>query len=361
MSPATTNSLTVIGEVRASAGETVSTSSAPTVSLSAQAAAAAGVTSVAPMLWSQLSTTPVIPLGGGSNATVSFAVRGPDPTETVVDIDGHQMNNGNTGDFDVSLLDPAALQEVQLVYGISPSSLIGPNTIGGGVNILTLEPTTTEHALLRLFGGSFGTFGSTAQSTGSDGRFGYAFSIHTVTSSGAVNQTVLAPLNGGSPSSDDETLQSVGSDSTGSSILTKLRYQLGGENGYGYVQLNFRNQNVLKDDSALLTNYTPPGFSGAVGDDAFHIGNAAAPLDDDDNAGGYQSFAGTWLAAHQANYGIDAQLPLGSQQTNGAPATMILREPYDIVELAVGYRSRAPTRNNTCTISATCLPTIGSR
>ncbi|MGA7202087.1 MAG: carboxypeptidase regulatory-like domain-containing protein, partial [Candidatus Cybelea sp.] len=120
LSQATTNSLTVIGEVRASAGETVSTASAPTISMSAQQAAATGTTSVAPMLWSQLSTTPVIPLGGGSNATVSFAVRGPDPTETVVDIDGHQMNNGNTGDFDVSLLDPAALQEVQLVYGIAP-------------------------------------------------------------------------------------------------------------------------------------------------------------------------------------------------------------------------------------------------
>ena len=40
--PATTNSLTVIGEVRASAGETISTSSAPTISLNAQSAAAGG-------------------------------------------------------------------------------------------------------------------------------------------------------------------------------------------------------------------------------------------------------------------------------------------------------------------------------
>ncbi len=135
---ATTNSLTVIGQVRASAGETVSTASAPSVTLNAQSAAAAGVTTVSSMVWPQLSVTPVIPLGGGSNATVSFAVRGPDPTETLVDLDGHQMNNGNTGDFDLSLLDPAALQEVQVLYGIAPSSLIGPNMIGGGINILTL-------------------------------------------------------------------------------------------------------------------------------------------------------------------------------------------------------------------------------
>ncbi|MFY9718253.1 MAG: TonB-dependent receptor, partial [Candidatus Cybelea sp.] len=321
LSGATTNSLTVIGQVRASAGETVSTSSAPTVSMSAQAAAGAGVTSVAPMLWSQLSTTPVIPLGGGSNATVSFAVRGPDPTETVVDIDGHQMNNGNTGDFDVSLLDPAALQEVQLVYGISPSSLIGPNTIGGGVNIVTLEPTSSDHSLLRLFGGTNGAFGTTFQTTGSDDRFGYALSVHAVTSSGSVNQAVLAPPNAGSPPTDNETVQNVGSDSAGDSLLTKLRYQLGGDNGYGYIQLNFRDQTVAKNESALLTNYTPPGFSGG-GDDALHLGDAATPLDDA-SPGGYQSFAGTWLNAHQANYGVDAQLPLGNQQTNGAPATML--------------------------------------
>ncbi len=320
---ATTNSLTVIGQVRASAGETVSTSSAPTVALSAQNAAAAGVTSVADMVWSQLSVTPVIPLGGGSNATATFAVRGPDPTETLVDIDGHLANNGNTGDFDLSLLDPAALQEVQLVYGISPSSLIGPNTIGGGINIITLQPTVTPHSLLRIFGGSYGTYGETIQSTGTADGLGYAFSLHGTTSSGSVNRTIFAPPGAGSPPADNETLQSVGSSSDGSSLITKLRYQLGGPSGYGYIQLNFRNETVSKDDSALLTNYTPPGFGGSGGDDVVAATPKGAAPQDDDLAGGFQSFAGTTLAAHQANYGLDAQVPLGSQQINGAPATVV--------------------------------------
>lgn len=293
LSRATTNSLAVIGQVRASSAETVSTSSAPTLSLPAQAAAAAGVTSVSAMLYHQLSTTPVLPLGGGSNATVAFAVRGPDPTETLVDIDGHRVNNGTTGDFDLSLLDPAALQDVQVIYGISPSSLIGPNTIGGGLNIVTLEPTSTQHSLLRIFGGSYGNFGETLQSTGSIDRLAYAVSLHGTTSSGSVNQSV--PV--------DDSQQFVGSYSQGTSILTKLRYQLGGSNGYGYVQLNFRDQTVMKDDSALLTTFTPAGFSGG---------------------GGYQSFAGTMLGAHQANYGFDAQLPLGNQQIDGAPANVLL-------------------------------------
>jgi len=175
ISRSTTSSLTVIGTVRAAAGETVSTTSAQSTTLNAQSAAATGTSAVSAMLWPQLSVTPVLPLGGGSNATQVFAVRGPDPTETLVDIDGHKVNNGNTGDFDLSLVDPAALQAVQVIYGISPSSLIGPNTIGGGVNILTLQPTTTPHSLMRLYGGSYDTFGETLQTTGTSDRFGYAF------------------------------------------------------------------------------------------------------------------------------------------------------------------------------------------
>ena len=104
------------------------------------------------------------------------------------------MNNGNTGDFDLSLIDPAALQEVQVVYGIAPSSLIGPNTIGGGVNIVTLQPSSTPHALAaRSSAARTARTAEPLQSTGTDGRFGYAFSLHAVSSSGSVNQSVLAP------------------------------------------------------------------------------------------------------------------------------------------------------------------------
>lgn len=329
LSPSTNNSLIVIGQVKASGGETVSTASAPSVTLDAQKAAAGGVTAASAMIWPQLSVTPVLPLGGGSNATVAFAVRGPDPTETLVDIDGHQVNNGNTGDFDLSLLDPAALEEVQVLYGIAPSSLIGPNQIGGGINIVTLQPTATPQSLMRLFGGSYGTYGETLQTTGTDQRFGYAVSLHATSSDGSVNQTILAPPPGGAgPSGDarpnddnNQTLQSVGSGSWGDSLLAKLRYQLGGDNGYGFVQLSFRNQTVAKDESALLTNYTPAGFSGGGGD-AVPLGSAVSPLDDQTN-GAYQSFAGTWLGELQSNLGFDAQLPLGDQLVDGTPATVL--------------------------------------
>ncbi len=34
-----------------------------------------------------------------------------------------------------------------------------------------------------------------------------------------------------------------GVDRSGNSLITKLRYQLGGPTGYGYLQFSFRNQN----------------------------------------------------------------------------------------------------------------------
>jgi outer membrane receptor protein involved in Fe transport len=271
LSRATTASLTVIGDVESSAGETVSTASGSSVSLPAQRAAAAGVVTVSSMLWSELSTTPVLPLGGGSDAPAVFAVRGPDPTETLVEIDGHPVNNGNTGDFDLSLVDPASLQAVQLVKGISPSSLLGPNTIGGAVNVLTLEPTSAEHVLMRISGGSYASFGETLQSTGTQEHLGYAVSLHAATSAGA---------------------QPAGSGMNGDSLLAKLRYQLGGRNGYGYVQLDVRDQTVSKDLSALLAPYgeAPPATS---------------------------------LGAQQSNEGLDAQLPIGNERSDGLPATLL--------------------------------------
>jgi outer membrane receptor protein involved in Fe transport len=309
MEPETTGSLTVIGDVRSSAGSTVSTSSAPSVTINAQAAAAAGTTEVSDLLWGQIGTTPSLPLGGGSNAIVSIAVRGPDPTETLVDIDGHQVNNGNTGDFDLSLLDPAALANVQLIYGISPSSLIGPNTLGGAVNVITLAPSAQPQTLVRGFLGSFGSTGQTLQTTGTSGRFGYVASLHRATSLGSVNQTVA---------DTDGDAETVGSSFFGETLLSKLRYQLG--DGYGYLQVSVRDQAVNEDLSSLLTNYTPPGFIG--GDDGGD-GVARFAPSNGSSGSGYQTFEGTSMASHQGNYGFDALLPLGPSSVNNPPTTLL--------------------------------------
>ena len=296
------SSLVTIGQVQANGGSTISTSSAPTTTLNSQTFAAHGYTYMSDVLQNDISTTLVRVLGGNSLLPTPVALRGPDPTETLVDIDGFQVNNGNTGDFDLSLLDPADFSTVEIVKGISPSSLVGPDTIDGALNIRTLEPTSKPQAMMRFFAGSFGSFGVyTLQATGSDQHFGYALSLHRTTSNGSVNQSVV--------NADTEGVQQVGSTLTSSTGLGKLRYTFG--NNDGYLQFSVRDQSQFRDLSAALSS-----IPGAGGDDSGDS-HARRPRDDegDDNPPPFtvvNSFAGTALMATNAGYGLDGHIPLSS-------------------------------------------------
>ncbi len=293
LSVAQASSLVVLGRVTVNGGGALSTAPAPSAEINAPLAAARGVTRVSDALSDALSTTVIPVLGGGFNAPAVVALRGPDPSETLVAIDGHQVNNGNTGDYDLSLLDPADLQNVQIIYGIAPSSLVGPNTLGGAINIRTLEPTTTAHSLLRLTAGSYDTTGETVQATGMNGRIGYALSYHRLTSGGELNNFSVAD------SAGQESVIGNGLDAT--STLAKLRYSI--DAGAGFVGFTFRDQAVYRDLSAALTSMTGSDQSG----------NPA-----------YDSFAGSAALSHNAAYGLDVQLPLGIAHDSAAASTTVL-------------------------------------
>jgi outer membrane receptor protein involved in Fe transport len=303
-------SLITIGHTQTGASNTLSTSSAPTATIDAQDYAAQGYTRVSDVLQNEISTTLVHPLGGSGALPTSVALRGPDPTETLVDIDGHQVNNGNTGDFDLSLLDPADYANIELVKGISPSSLVGPDTIDGAINIRTLEPTTNPHGLLRLSAGSYNSFAETLQATGSDDRLGYALSLHRTTSAGETNQVVADATNGGAPAF-------VGSALDGATALGKLRYAFGSA-GQAYAELSFRDQSQRRDLSAALSTLAvaAPGAAGTL------------PL--------VNGFEGTSLLAHNAGYGIDIRTPLGAPGPSGiAPTNLLFRHYTSFVSQSV--------------------------
>jgi outer membrane receptor protein involved in Fe transport len=276
----TSSSLVVLGRVTTHAGEALSTSSVPSQELSSQQYAASGGPSVAGMIADDaISVTVIHPAGGNPAAPAVVALRGSDPTETLVDVDGHSVNSGGTGAFDLSLVDPAELAGVQLVYGIAPSSLIGPNTIDGAINVRTLDPTSVTTGMLRLSTGSFGAFGATFQQTGTASRLGYAISVHRTTGQGEVNrQSILT-------TAADTAV--VGSAIAGSTGLLKMRYDIGRPGGT--VELSVRDQSEYRDLSAALTSVAPPSPGPTV----------------------YRSFAGSALQAHDGAYGLDVQLPLG--------------------------------------------------
>jgi outer membrane receptor for ferrienterochelin and colicin len=302
------SSLLVIGEVRANGGNTLSTASAPTVQIDAPKYAAQAVPAVSDILQNQMSTSVVPVLGGGLNAPQVVALRGPDPAETLVDVDGHQINNGNTGDFDLSLLDPAQLQSVEVVYGIAPSSLFGPNTLGGALNVRTLEPTTTPQTLERFSAGSYNTFLQTIQATGTDNRWGYAFSLHRMTSGGQLDDYAFPYLNAAGTSIAGYA--PIGNGMWASSAIAKLRYSF--SNG-GFIGVTFRDQAVNRDLSAVLSAGPPPG----------------GPVTD------YENFSGTSASSTNTAYDLDLQLPLGSSSNGPAPTTMTFRHQTSVANQSV--------------------------
>ncbi|HXW75803.1 MAG TPA: TonB-dependent receptor [Candidatus Eremiobacteraceae bacterium] len=293
------SSVVVIGDVKVDGSATLSSAPAPTAHINAQAYAAQGVSRVSDILTDALSTTVYPVIGGGLNAPAVVALRGPDPAETLVDIDGHQVNNGNTGDFDLSLLDPAELQSVQIVYGIAPSALYGPNTLGGALNVQTVEPTSQDHDLERVTLGSYNTFGETLLGTGSDARWGYSFAVHRVTSGGELDDDAFPNSSNPATGATDGT-SPIGDDMSATNDLAKLRYTF--SNG-GFAGVSFGGQTVYRDLSATLSSVQLPD-NGAPFDTPF-----------------YSNFSGSAEQSNAAVYGLDLQLPLGKPGADGVTST----------------------------------------
>ncbi|MBC5823221.1 MAG: TonB-dependent receptor [Candidatus Eremiobacteraeota bacterium] len=296
---ANTSSLATIGTVRVNGRELLPSGSAPTTEIDPQDLAGRGVEQLSDVLAQQIAVTMTRPAGGGPGLPQTASVRGPDPSETLIDIDGHQVNNSNTGDFDLELLDPSEFSNVEVVYGIGPSSLVGADTQGGAINFRTLDPTPQNHGLLRLSAGSFGTFGETLNATGTSDRLGYALSWHRYTSQGEVHDYPITIDSAG-------TTAVVGSAITATATLAKLRYSIA--SGDGFIELTYRDTAAVRDLSAPLS----------------------APDNPTDRAP-YAPFTkvnvpGAASLTNSPAYGLDLQLPVGRRGDGGiVPATIVVR------------------------------------
>lgn len=135
------------------------------------------------------------PDGGGSNAIAAISLRGPDPSETLIALDGQLLNDANTGDIDVSRFPIAAFSSVDITEGLGPQDSEGSNTIGGAVDLVSLRPTREAHDAFSLSTGSFGAAEGWYNATGSRGRLGYAVAADDQQTAGYVNQqqTIYVP------------------------------------------------------------------------------------------------------------------------------------------------------------------------
>ncbi|MDE2482946.1 MAG: TonB-dependent receptor, partial [bacterium] len=112
----------------------------PAQDLSRADMARMGQTQITQSLLAVPSVTFARPDGGGDAAIATVALRGPDPSETLVGLDGQLLNDANTGDIDLSRFPVAAFSSVDLTEGLGPQDSEGSNTIGGAINLVSLRP-----------------------------------------------------------------------------------------------------------------------------------------------------------------------------------------------------------------------------
>ncbi len=163
------------------------------------------------------SLTAARPNGGGRGVPTVVALRGPDPSETRITLDGQTINNANTGDLDIGQLPTSILSGIDISEGLGPSDKGGANTIGGEINFLTLRPTTIPQRLARFSFGSFGSTASELEATGRHKKLGYAVEIGRSDQTGYVHDF---------PASIGGKLVTLGSALTASSALANLTYDL---------------------------------------------------------------------------------------------------------------------------------------
>lgn len=188
LEPSDTPKLRTIGVVTVNGGFTLTRDVVPAVDVSRAQMDALGYTQVAQALAQVPSVIVARPDAGAPTAPEVVSLRGPDPSEAVVTLDGQQLNDGNTGDIDLSQFAVPAFNSVNVTEGLGPMDLEGSNTFGGAVNFVSLRPTQENHLNLSTSAGSYGTTQSWLNATGTLGKLGYALAGDDFQQAGQVNQ-----------------------------------------------------------------------------------------------------------------------------------------------------------------------------
>jgi len=191
LEPADSQHLRPIGEVTVDGRLALSRSTVPSVQISRRDLEQLGFARVIEALPDVPSLTMPRPDGGSDTAPAVVALRGPDPSETLITLDGQLLNDANTGDLDLSRFPVAAFSAIDVTEGLGPADLEGSNTIGGAVNLVSLRPTAQPHHAFSLSAGSFGRSEAWFNATGTQGRFGYAMGFDDQQEGGYVNQDAL--------------------------------------------------------------------------------------------------------------------------------------------------------------------------
>ncbi|MGA8533359.1 MAG: TonB-dependent receptor [Candidatus Tumulicola sp.] len=188
LEPVDSPKLRTIGEVRVNGGFALVRNVIPEMDVTRSQMDALGYDNVLEGLQQVPSVVTQHPDAGAPTAPAVVSLRGPDPSEALVTLDGQTLNDGNTGDLDLSQFAVPAFNSINVTEGLGPTDSEGSNTFGGAVNLVSLRPTLEDHFTFSGSLGSYDTSQSWLNATGTIGKLGYALAGNNYQQAGQVNQ-----------------------------------------------------------------------------------------------------------------------------------------------------------------------------
>ena len=122
---------------------------------------------------------------GGIGTATNVAIRGANPGETLVLIDGVRIGDptATDGSVDFGNLAVTDIERIEVLRG-PQSALYGSDAMGGVINIITRKGTRTPVRSVSIEAGRYRTIDTRASMSGGDDRWTYAFSIDALHSDG---------------------------------------------------------------------------------------------------------------------------------------------------------------------------------
>ena len=132
-----------------------------------------------------LRDVPGVAVGSVPGQT-QIRLRGTEANHVLVLIDGIEVSDPFTGEFDFSTLIADEAARIEVLRG-QQSALYGSDAIGGVVNYITASGRDRPGASARIEGGSFSTLNGAARLAGADGALDYALTGSLVSTGGTPN------------------------------------------------------------------------------------------------------------------------------------------------------------------------------
>jgi len=132
-----------------------------------------------------LRTVPGVEIrrSGTYGKTTSISIRGANPSQVQVLVDGVRMKSPTLGQAELSDLSPDLIERIEVIRG-PQSTIYGADAIGGVVNIITKKGRGPFSATVEQEAGNYDTYITKARVSGASGPFDYALGFFYLESNG---------------------------------------------------------------------------------------------------------------------------------------------------------------------------------